>query len=128
MGTTTPVFWHRAVNLTHRKVALASFLRTAQDTQSHIYYWAHDPAALVIAEVAAFVGVVAMAWDLWESAAVPDFASPWVLIRSHAPDDGGVAEWRIPPHAVLCLDPQFLETGPPTLPRHHEWFVTGTAW
>ncbi len=128
MNTVTPVLWHRAINLTHRKVALASFLRTAQETQSHVYYSTHDPAALVIAEVAALVGVVVLAWDLWGSGRGAGPSVPWVLIRSHSPEEGRHAEWFIPPQAVLCIEPRFMGAEAPTLPPHHRWFITGTGW
>lgn len=121
-----PVFWHYAVNLLHRQVALASFLRKASDAHYEIYYAARDPAGATIVAVCVTLGIVATAW---EGGLHPTTKRPWVWIQSHAPTTGHPLPCSETLEAVLCLDRSSPdEEAAPRLPLHHEPFLTGMGW
>ena len=119
------LYWHYAVSLTHRKVGLAAFLRTAQESHLHIYYTAHDPAALVITEVAALLGLAVMAWD---GSAAEEPLQPWVWVGSHTRDESLHPKTVNHPQAMLCLAPGTTGIDPPPLPPKHHYYMTGMSW
>lgn len=126
MAHEVPVFWHHAVSLLHRDVALASFLRTAVDAHLDIYFAVHDAATATIVVIAALLEIVATAWD---GRSYPPAARPWVWIQSHAPTGMHPHPGSETLHAVFCLGPPALDEGmPPHILRDHRPFITGMPW
>ena len=125
MNTEPSVYWHYAVSLTHRKVALATFLHSAHVAHLQVYYSVHDPAALVIAEIAAVVGSAAFAWHTG-SDLTP--TGGWVWLRSHAAHEVAYPATTVPPRAVLCLESVTNRGGLPALPPDHQAYITGMTW
>ena len=126
MAHEVPVFWHHAVSLLHREVALASFLRTAADAHVDIYYAAHDAATATVVVIGALLGIVATAGD---GCSYPPAARPWVWIQSHAPTGMHPHPCSETLQAVLCLGPPALDAGmPPHILRDHRPFITGMPW
>lgn len=120
-----PVFFHYAVSLVHRKVAIASFLLGAQALGHHVYYREQDPAAIIITEVSTLVGVGVLGLT---ARASPRLFEPWVLIKSHRSDVLPDLNSPRAPRAILCLGPASWSNETPILPDKHKPFITGMRW